>query len=114
MRRSLEPGGLLLLREPLVTNPIIEAYRHLTPDARSADQTPLTPEHLSWIREAFPGARLTFFGFLTSTCVALNRWPRLQRPALVLAGVPDEANFALPGARRLAWVVVIRARRGRD
>jgi SAM-dependent methyltransferase len=111
VRRVLRPGGLFLFLEPLATNPIIRAYRRLTPAARSADETPLTVEHLSQLRAAFPGVRLTFFGFLTIACVALNRWPRLRRPALALASALDRAIFALPGAWRLAWVVVIRGQR---
>ena len=37
----LKPGGKLVAAEPLATNPLIEGYRRLTPQFRTADERPL-------------------------------------------------------------------------
>ena len=41
LRRVLKPGGKALFAEPLGTNPLINLYRRLTPQFRTADETPI-------------------------------------------------------------------------
>lgn len=110
-RRVLRPGGRIVFMEPLATNPLIQLYRHLTPADRSPDETPLTLTHIKQLRSIFDSVSLQFFGFFTLGALALRRWPRFQSIALRVTRQLDKAFFALPGAWRLAWVVVIKAER---
>jgi SAM-dependent methyltransferase len=41
LRRVLKPGGRAFFAEPLASNPLIRAYRYLTPQYRTADETPI-------------------------------------------------------------------------
>jgi SAM-dependent methyltransferase len=41
LRRVLKPGGRGLFAEPLASNPLIRAYRRLTPQYRTPDETPI-------------------------------------------------------------------------
>lgn len=113
LRRVLKPSGNFLFLEPLATNPVIQAYRRLTPGDRSADETPLTATHMAQIRRAFPHATFSYFGFFTIPCVLLNRWPALQRPTLAVAALLDKCLFAIPACWRFAWVVVIQGRQNK-
>jgi SAM-dependent methyltransferase len=109
--RVLKQSGTLLLFEPLGTNPIIQAYRSLTPRARSSDEMPLKRAHLVRIRKAFPSAKFRFYGLLSIPCVYFRRWGWLQQRLLSVASWVDRAIFSIPGAWRLAWVVVVVAKR---
>ncbi|MDH5670733.1 MAG: class I SAM-dependent methyltransferase [Myxococcales bacterium] len=111
LSRVLKPGGRILFLEPLATNPLIQAYRHLTPSARSPDETPLTRSHLRQIEETFPDVRFEYFGFSTLTCVGLMRWPNAAQAALRVASDLDRFLLRLPFVWRLAWVVLIRGQR---
>ncbi len=41
LRRVLKPGGRAFFAEPLASNPLIRAYRRLTPKYRTPDETPI-------------------------------------------------------------------------
>jgi SAM-dependent methyltransferase len=41
LRRVLKPGGRAYFAEPLASNPLIRAYRRLTPQYRTPDETPI-------------------------------------------------------------------------
>ncbi len=110
-RRVLKDGGRFVFTEPLGTNPLINTYRRLTPNDRSPDETPLTGRHLRQLREVFGDVRLQYFGLFTLAGIALRRWPRVQQRVIALGEVADRAVFSIPGAWRLAWMVVIDARR---
>jgi SAM-dependent methyltransferase len=107
--RVLRPGGRMLFLEPLATNPVIELYRRLTPADRSPDETPLTQVHVEQLKSIFRQVSLEFFGFFTLMGLPLARWPRLQGVFMRGARSVDKMFFRLPGAWRLAWVVVIKA-----
>jgi SAM-dependent methyltransferase len=109
-RRVMRPGGRYLFMEPLDTNPFIRAYRHRTPADRSADETPLTAEHLAHLHRIFDDVRLDYFGFLTLAAIPFRRWPGVQSAVLKLTRSMDRLIFKIPGAWRMAWMVVIDAR----
>jgi SAM-dependent methyltransferase len=61
--RVLQPQGLLLLREPLGTNPAISLYRRATPGARTRDEVPLSLADLRKIGQFFEAESMRCFGF---------------------------------------------------
>lgn len=109
-RRVVKADGKLIFMEPLVTNPLIQLYRRLTPAACSADETPLTLVHISNIHQIFREVTMEFFGFFSLLGLPLAPWPDFQAHFFRLARRVDQVFFQLPGAWRLAWVVVIKAR----
>jgi SAM-dependent methyltransferase len=89
--RVLRRGGLLILREPLGTNPAFGLYRLMTPSARTVDERPFTFGDLRLLAGFFRPKAVTFFGFL-SVASAFARFPAV-RGALtalddLLAGTP--------------------------
>jgi len=42
IHRVLRPGGVLLLQEPLLDNPLLKVFRFLTPSARTEDELPFS------------------------------------------------------------------------
>lgn len=65
INRVLRRGGTLYAREPLGTNPLINAYRNVTPKARTIDERPFSRADLLLMRAKFEPRRETFFGFLS-------------------------------------------------
>jgi ubiquinone/menaquinone biosynthesis C-methylase UbiE len=49
VHRVLRPGGRALFREPLLDNPLLKLFRHLTPKARTEDERPLSASDLHQI-----------------------------------------------------------------
>jgi SAM-dependent methyltransferase len=73
--RVLVPGGYAIFREPLAHNPLINAYRRLTPGVRTLDEHPLTMTDLSAMRRIFDYASFEFFGLLSLTAAPLRHFP---------------------------------------
>lgn len=65
IKRVLKSSGAIIFGEPLAGNPLIRIYRLLTPNLRSADEAPLSSADIATILQAFPGARIKYYGFLT-------------------------------------------------
>lgn len=63
IRRLLRPGGVLIFREPLGTNPAFQIYRFFTPSARTVDERPFTFADLELMREYFHFENVRWFGF---------------------------------------------------
>ena len=57
IRRVLRPGGLALFYEPLGDNPAAKLFRHLTPRARTADETPLSRKQIRLSDKIFGKSR---------------------------------------------------------
>jgi SAM-dependent methyltransferase len=110
-RRVIKTGGKLIFMEPLATNPLIQLYRRMTPADRSADETPLTSAHITAIHSIARDVKMEFFGFFTLAGLALAPCPPFQTRFMRLARWMDRMLFKVPGAWRLAWVVIIKAQR---
>ena len=50
LNRLLRINGSIVFMEPLGTNPLINLYRKLTPNSRTADEHPLTPKDFYFIK----------------------------------------------------------------
>lgn len=61
--RVLQPKGLLMMREPLGTNPAINLYRRATPSSRTRDEMPLSLVDLKEIEQLFATESIRCFGF---------------------------------------------------
>jgi len=100
--RVLKPGGTAVFAEPLGTNPIVNLYRRLTPQYRTADERPLVLTEFSKLLGEFrrfshrehylfamsglllayvPGGRI-FFPAVNRTLLAIDRLVMRMAPRL--------------------------------
>jgi SAM-dependent methyltransferase len=106
--RVLRPGGAALFAEPLGHNPLINAYRRLTPEQRTDDEHPLKLDDIRLAERYFGRVEMRFFHLfvLAATPLAKTRAFEVVRRTLDRL---DNALFAtVAPARRLAWQVVLR------
>ncbi|HEY4135167.1 MAG TPA: class I SAM-dependent methyltransferase [Alphaproteobacteria bacterium] len=101
IRRVLRPGGTALFLEPLGHNPVINAYRDRTPEARTVDEHPLLRRDFVTARKYFSDIKLSFYGLSTLGAVVL-RLPVSPFRAL------DRLLLSLPGLKWQAWFVLSR------
>jgi len=125
MKRVLRPGGRLVLVENLEGSPLALLYRLWRRIARIAYPPRLTPRrHLAWsersrFQHAFPGARFDAFYVFATLLLLVPRVysatakesPRSAvRRSLGALGNWDAALMrAVPPARNLAWILLMRA-----
>lgn len=108
--RVLRPGGTALFWEPMGYNPLINAYRAMTPSARTVDEHPLLVRDFALMRRHFSTVEQTYFGLTSITSVPL-RQSRIGRPIRSALQRLDRALFCVPGVRMMAWYALIRCER---
>ena len=91
LHRVLKPGGTAYFAEPLATNPLIQAYRRVTPQFRTPDEQPLELAKLP--------ALLSDFQSLRAPRVLPDR-ARCRRPHLPARRHPDLPALKRPAAPR--------------
>jgi len=108
--RVLRPGGRAVFTEPLGHNPLINAYRRLTPDLRTVDEHPLLRKDIRQIEAAgeyFRAVRTRYFHLTALAAVPL----RNTRAFRLVNGSLDRLDRALLRPRTplrwCAWFVVI-------
>ena len=112
--RVLDPVGSAVFTEPLGHNPLINLYRRLTPEQRTADEHPLRMSDVRLAREHFAGVEVRFFHLL-----ALLAIPFAERRVFdpLLAGL-DRADALVvhhrSPLRRYAWFAVLKLSRPRS
>ena len=65
INRVLKKDGTIVFVEPLGTNPLINIYRKLTPNARSDDEHPFKSKDIKLIDSIFKNVEIKYYGFLT-------------------------------------------------
>lgn len=83
--RVLKPGGGLIFKEPLGTNPIFQLYRFLTPSARTPDEKPFDISDLKLMKSYFQFIDVSFYGF-TNLLSGFIKSPRLK---VILTSIDD-------------------------
>ena len=107
IQRVLRPGGVAIFIEPLGHNPLINAYRDRTPEARTPDEHPLLRSDMALARRHFSRVELSFSGLFTLAAVPLAKLPGGRLAGLAARGI-DRLALALPGVRWLAWFSMMR------
>lgn len=108
--RVLRPGGRALFWEPLGLNPLINAYRWLTPKARTPDEHPLLPADFEIMRRHFSQVDVELYGLATIAAVPFRHMSKANVVRGALARF-DKALFRLPGVRWLAWYAIVTCRK---
>ena len=111
MNRVLKPGGKITVFEPLGTNPVINLYRHFTPDSRTTGEHPFVGRDLDGFRRYFPDMKLHYLYFLS---IAAYLYRMIDRNEKRFAGVFRGLSAldrgllrVVPGYRYLCWDVLI-------
>lgn len=112
--RVLRPGGRAVFLEPLGENPLLRAFRSVTPGRRTPTERPLTERDIHFFAEPF--ARLRRREFYLLALAAFPLWPlgsrRLFQAALAPLLRADDALLARrPALGRFAWVSVLELER---
>lgn len=105
--RVLRPGGHAVFWEPCGLNPLINAYRYLTPDARTPDEHPLLPRDMRILRDRFSSVNVDYYG-MTSMLAVPFRNGVLGAPLRGTLWALDSILTRIPGLRTLAWYSLIR------
>jgi 2-polyprenyl-3-methyl-5-hydroxy-6-metoxy-1,4-benzoquinol methylase len=105
----LKPGGRAVWREPLGHNPLLNAFRRLTPRMRTADEHPLVMDDLELAARWFSPIDGRFFHLTTPAAVVFRNSPRFRN---VLRRLERVDAWLMPAGRRglhrFAWFVVVR------
>lgn len=105
--RVLRPHGHAAFIEPLGHNPLLRAYRRVTPGERTPDEHPLLRSDLDALSNWFGSVELQFFHLMSLGALAFTRSQKFES---ILARL-DRADRSILGrsalAQDLAWFVVI-------
>ena len=110
IHRILRPKGNLLFIEPLGTNPIINLYRKLTPNARSKDEHPLIKKDFEYLNKKFIDVKIKYYGFLTLIFFPFYKSPKESKLFKLLVDC-DQMLFKFKFFQILAWSVLISAKK---
>ena len=111
LARVLKPNGTALFVEPLGHNPLINAYRKMTPSFRTPDEHPLLVGDFEILARYFEDVGLRYFHLMSLAAVParkLSIFPTLVKRLDAF----DQVLFArMPFLRRYAWIIVLSLRR---
>lgn len=109
----LRPGGIAVFAEPLGTNPLINLYRHLTPQYRTPDETPLVMSDVIAVAKdtGFSAVEHRECYFFALASVALLYVPLVNRAFSPLNKILCKCDdWLLPymgPLRQFAWYTII-------
>jgi len=113
--RLLPPGGRAVFLEPLVHNPILEAYRRLTPHLRSPTERALSMRDLQSVAAHFSRwahREYCLFAVMPAIAQALfGRSPLLDRLLVLFRTLDRRLVDALPCIGRYCWETVVTLQR---
>lgn len=105
--RVLLPSGRAVFLEPLGHDPVINAYRRLTPALRTPDEHPLHLSDIEAAREWFAACEVEHFGLASLAAVAAHGRPAFARVAGRLRAIDRRLFATVPALRRCSWTVVL-------
>jgi len=112
LHRVLRPGGVAWFAEPLATNPLIQLYRKLTPQFRTADERPLRLSELPSLLAQFSSFDHREFYLTALSAVALTYVPGGTRlfgaASTAMHGVDRLLLRAIPPLGSWAWYTLLR------
>lgn len=104
MHRILKPGGVCLAVEALDYNPIVKAYRLLTPKLRTEWEKHhiLSHAELKLAENYFDVENVKYWHLCSIAAAGLRKTP-LFRPALALGNLLDSVLMRIPPIKYMAW-----------
>jgi len=105
--RTLSPGGSAIFLEPLGHNPLINAYRHLTPKLRTVDEHPLTVADLELMKRYFGCCEIVYFHLMSLLAVPFRSFRWFPKVVNRLEAVDRWIFRTIPYFRRWSWAAVM-------
>lgn len=111
LSRVLKPGGRILCGEALGYNPVIAAYRRLTPKLRTSWEADhiLTMKELAIAKESFGRVEVRFFHLFGILATPFRSTP-IFRSVLALLNFIDDIVLKIPGVQLMAWQMIFELR----
>ena len=110
LKRILKKDGKIIFIEPMATNPIINLYRKITPNARTSDEHPFKFSDIEFIKSLFSNVEVKYYGFLTLVCFLFYKEPEKSNLFQILRKM-DEKILNSRYFKFLAWSVLIKAKK---
>tara|TARA_B110000285_G_C15067712_1_gene586115 strand:- start:691 stop:1434 length:744 start_codon:yes stop_codon:yes gene_type:complete len=110
INRILKSDGEMVFLEPLGTNPLINLYRKLTPNSRSADEHPFLKKDFNFINSLFDRVTVRYYGFFTLIFFLLYKNPKKSFLFKIISKL-DHYFFKIRYFRNFAWSVLIVAKK---
>jgi SAM-dependent methyltransferase len=107
LQRVLRPGGKAIFLEPLGHNPLINAYRKMTPAMRSVDEHPLLMSDFRMAGEHFDQVNIHYFHLTSLSAVAFRKFSWYNGLIRFLDRFDQGLFRFLPLLRRHAWAAVM-------
>ena len=104
--RVLKPGGRAIFVEPLGHNPLINAYRRLTPEARTPDEHPLKKPDYKLAEQHFSKVESRFYGLATIGAAFVPKG-KLQNAIYKVSRPIDKIFLSIPGMKWQAWYSLV-------
>lgn len=107
LARVLKPSGQIIAIEALGYNPVIKAYRKLTPHLRTAWEIDhiLTRKELKVARKYFRRLKVNYFHLFSVAATPFRR-TRLFQPVLHCLNALDRVVLKIPGLQLMAWQMI--------
>jgi ubiquinone/menaquinone biosynthesis C-methylase UbiE len=104
--RVLKPTGVAIFTEPLAHNPLINLYRRMTPNMRSANCHPLRLNQLRTVEDYFAKNEMTFHNLLSIGAVPFRSFSNFDKILSRFEQFDDALFRMVPYLRRHAWMTV--------
>jgi len=106
MARILKPGGVVFAHESLAYNPVIMAYRRLTPDLRTEWEKDhiLSLKHVRMAKKWFNIGAIRYWHMLAPLTAFFRRVPPVFKVLIGVANVVDDVLTRIPGVQLWAWL----------
>lgn len=110
LRRVLRVGGIAIFAEPMGYNPVVNWYRHRTPELRTPDEHPLRASDLRFMGREFKSMKVTYFGLVAPLLGFVSR--QVSPDSLLTRCVwwLDRGLCRVPVLNRYAWFCLVELR----
>jgi ubiquinone/menaquinone biosynthesis C-methylase UbiE len=112
LHRVLKPGGVAYFAEPLATNPVIQAYRRMTPQYRTEDERPMVLRELPQLLAQFRSFEHSEYYLTALGAIALAYLPggarHFRRVSSALHRLDRRLLAAIPALGNWAWYSIFK------
>lgn len=110
LARITAPGGACIFSEPMGHNPLINAFRALTPSMRTPDEHPLLTRDFALMQTYFRTVNVTYFHLLTIGAAFFKRTPLYNTAYRIFTKADRWLMATIPALRKHAWICIIELR----
>jgi SAM-dependent methyltransferase len=107
IRKVLKPGGRAVFIEPLGHNPIVNAFRALTPRLRSKDEHPLKNDDLKSLQQGFSRCANRYYYLLSFVLLPVSQLPVFRNIFAFVELVERVIFKRIPFVRKYGWQTLI-------